>query len=78
MKSLSKMLTTNGMIIIKENFTHSSEIILDDCDSSVTRPLKLFKQILKKANLRVVKETRQLNFPKDIFPVYMLAVKPIK
>ena len=75
---LSTILSPHGYIIVKENFSSSSEPIIDETDSSVTRPLKHFKGLLKKANLRVVKECRQLNFPNDLYPVYMLALKRIK
>lgn len=75
---LSTILSPHGMIVIKENFSSSTEPIIDETDSSVTRPLKQFKSLLKKANLRVVKECRQLNFPNDLYPVYMLALKRIK
>lgn len=78
MKHLSTMLSPHGMIVIKENFSSSNEPILDENDSSVTRPLKQFKCLLKRANLRIVKECRQLNFPNDLFPVYMIATKRIK
>lgn len=73
---LKKVLDKNGIIVIKENFTKDNKIVLDETDSSVTRPLAAFKKILKQADLKIVKEARQTNFPKEIFPVYMLAIKP--
>lgn len=75
---ISNMLNKNGIIVIKENFTKGNEVIYDKEDSSVTRPLPHFKTLLKQSNLRIIKETKQTNFPKDLFPVYMLAVRPIK
>jgi protein N-terminal methyltransferase len=72
------MLTPHGMIVIKENATESSTVVIDEVDSSVTRPLSHLKKLLKQANLRIVKENKQQNFPKDLFPVYILALKRAK
>lgn len=72
------MLTPNGMIVIKENITESPGVVVDEVDSSVTRPLSHLKKLLKQANLRLVKESKQTNFPKELFPVYMLALKRAK
>ncbi|EDS38942.1 ad-003 [Culex quinquefasciatus] len=73
----TKALRRNGLMVIKENFTNGDKPELDRCDSSVTRPLALMKQLLTKGNLRVVKELRQKDFPKGLYPVYMIALKPI-
>ncbi|XP_049291714.1 N-terminal Xaa-Pro-Lys N-methyltransferase 1-A [Anopheles funestus] len=73
----SKALARGGMIVIKENFTSSNVVDLDRTDSSVTRPLLQMKQLLKQANMRVVKEQRQTSFPKELYPVYMLALRPM-
>ncbi|XP_035790611.1 alpha N-terminal protein methyltransferase 1-like [Anopheles albimanus] len=70
-------LARGGMIVIKENFTSNDEVIADETDSSVTRPLAVMKALLKRGNLRVVKEQRQTSFPKELYPVYMLALKPL-
>ncbi|XP_055613111.1 N-terminal Xaa-Pro-Lys N-methyltransferase 1 [Uranotaenia lowii] len=73
----TKALKRNGMMIIKENFTNADKPELDRQDSSVTRPLALMKRLLTKGNLRLVKEQRQKDFPKGLYPVYMLALRPI-
>ncbi|XP_053658451.1 N-terminal Xaa-Pro-Lys N-methyltransferase 1-A [Anopheles marshallii] len=69
-------LARGGMIVIKENFTTSNVVDVDRTDSSVTRPLLQMKLLLKQANMRVVKEQRQTSFPKELYPVYMLALRP--
>ncbi|XP_035895842.1 N-terminal Xaa-Pro-Lys N-methyltransferase 1 [Anopheles stephensi] len=69
-------LTRGGMIVMKENFTTGDVVDVDRTDSSVTRPLVQMKQLLKQANMRVVKEQRQTSFPKELYPVYMLALRP--
>lgn len=76
-KRISKLLEKNGMFVVKENFTKNDKTVHDETDSSVTRPLSLFKKLVKKADLKIVKEARQTNFPKNLFPVYMIAMRPI-
>jgi protein N-terminal methyltransferase len=76
-KRISAMLNPNGMIVIKENFTKDDKIILDAEDSSITRPIASFKKLMKQADLKIIKEARQTNFPKSLFPVYMIAMRPI-
>lgn len=76
-RQLSTVLEKNGMIVVKENFTKNNEVIQDLTDSSVTRPLSNFKKLVKQADLKILKEARQTNFPKSLFPVYMIAMRPI-
>lgn len=73
----TKALKKNGIMVMKENFTKSHTVELDRRDSSVTRPLNVMKQLLTRGNLRVVKEERQKDFPKGLYPVYMIAMRPI-
>lgn len=76
-KRISTMLEKNGIFVIKENFTKDNQTIVDDTDSSITRPISHFKKLVKQADLKIIKEARQTNFPKSLFPVYMLAMRPI-
>lgn len=71
-------LNKGGVIIVKENVTSDGEREVDTEDSSVTRPLKDLKFLLSKSNLRIIKEVRQSDFPKGLFPVYTLALRPVK
>lgn len=61
--------------MLKENIT-SGVVETDEIDSSVTRPLKLFRRLIKKANLTCVKEVEQTNFPKGLYSVRMFALHP--
>lgn len=72
-----KSLRKNGMIIIKENVSSSDKVEFDANDFSVTRPLALMKKIIQDAGLRIVREIRQNNFPKGLYPVYILALRPV-
>lgn len=76
-KRISAMLDKNGMFVVKENFTKDDKVIVDETDSSVTRPVSLFKKLVKQADLKIIKEARQTNFPKSLFPVYMIAMRPL-
>lgn len=70
-------LKKNGVIVVKENFTTYDEVQVDTQDSSVTRPLKLMKQIFDDAGLRLISnEEKQTSMPKGLFPVYMMALRP--
>lgn len=69
-------LKTNGLIIIKENTTSSEEIEVDTVDSSVTRPVKRFREIFASAGLDCWRVVKQNNFPKGIYAVHMFALKP--
>lgn len=84
MKILSKQyffafregLSQNGLIIIKENTTSSGEIEIDTVDSSVTRPVTVFKEIFTNAGFDCYRVVKQNNFPKGIYAVHMFAIKP--
>lgn len=67
----------NGIIVIKENATTSTELDEDSTDSSVTRPLDHLCRLLQEAGLRCVKQKRQENFPHGLYPVYMIATRPL-
>lgn len=70
-------LSANGLFIIKENVTSNKKVDMDDEDSSVTRPLKQYESILKEAGFKILKITQQKSFPKGLYPVYMLASRPL-
>lgn len=71
-------LMPNGCIVIKENFVSNDDFCIDAVDSSVTRSLRIFKQILDSVNLRIVKIVKQGSFIQGLFPVYTIACKPIR
>lgn len=74
----SEGLNKNGIVIVKENVTSTDVVDIDTVDSSATRPLAMLKSLLVQSGFRIVKMTRQSNFPSGIFPVYMFALKPVK
>ncbi|XP_022914219.2 N-terminal Xaa-Pro-Lys N-methyltransferase 1 [Onthophagus taurus] len=73
----SESLRENGVIIIKENVTSSGAVEDDEKDSSVTRPFSMYMDIFKKANVNCFKKIKQTSFPKELYPVYMFALRKI-
>lgn len=72
-----KGLSKNGMIIIKENVTATSQQPeIDLNDSSVTRPIMHLKQLIVRSGLRILRVSLQSGFPPGILPVYMITAKP--
>ncbi|CAG0892690.1 unnamed protein product [Darwinula stevensoni] len=66
----------NGILVVKENVTSNGDVDFDQEDSSVTRPAKLLKELIRKAGFNLIKETKQRQFPSDLYPVYMYAAAP--
>lgn len=71
-------LKPHGCLIIKENCAPNDDFAIDTVDSSVTRSLRITKNILELVGLRIIKITKQDNFIPGLFPVYMLACRPIQ
>lgn len=71
-------LKRHGLIVLKENFTRTEEVEVDIQDSSVTRPLSHMKVLVKRAGLRVVKAKRQAAMPDGLYPIHMLALRPMR
>ena len=68
-------LANNGIIIVKENVTSTTEAEFDDKDSSYTRPKDVLVSLLKKADLTILSEQRQKRFPKELYDVWMFALQ---
>lgn len=66
-------LAPNGLIVFKENI--SNDLEFDDNDSSYIRDRENFLEVVEKAGLQLIKETKQKCFPSDLFEVRMFAVK---
>lgn len=55
----------------------TDEIDKDEQDSSVTRPLALYRKIFEKAGLDCYRQVKQRNFPKGLYTVYMFVLRPL-
>lgn len=64
------------MIIAKENISSTECVEIDEKDSSVTRPMALFRELFDKAGMDCYRLVKQLHFPKGLYTVYMFVLKP--
>ncbi|XP_017044912.1 alpha N-terminal protein methyltransferase 1 [Drosophila ficusphila] len=76
-RRIKQGLAPGAFFCLKENVSSSKQAILDKEDSSVTRPLDSYERFIKEAGFRIVRKVKQQNFPKGLFPVYMIACKPV-
>lgn len=72
----SEGLKPNGILVVKENVTSSGQVEKDEEDSSVTRPDNLLRQLFLRAGLVLLRDLKQLKFPKDLYQVNMYALRP--
>lgn len=68
-------LAPNGVIVVKENVTSSQKNEFDARDSSFTRSKAELLRLFDVAELNILREDKQKNFPKEIYEVYMWAMK---
>jgi protein N-terminal methyltransferase len=68
-------LVDGGLIILKENTCVDEAFVVDVDDASVTRSLPYWLDLIFKAGLRVSHQAWQRDFPDDIYPVPMLALR---
>jgi len=69
-------LAPNGLIIVKENVTSSSNVEMDKEDFSVTRPYAILTDLFERSGLKVTQVKLQKNFPKGLYKVKMIALMP--
>jgi len=74
LKRCGENLTTTGIIVVKENITKVG-FVVDKEDNSVTRSDELYRILFDKANLKVVKQEWQPDFPQDLFKVNQYALR---
>lgn len=73
---LSKLLNTNGVIIVKENISKIEEGEIDSEDSSITRSFTQYCNKFQHANLMCKAKRTQKNFPSTLYKVVMFALQP--
>lgn len=69
-------LRAGGVIVVKENTCKHTDFVVDKEDSSLTRSNKYMLQLFAKSGMQVLSNVLQRNFPKELFPVRMYAVRP--
>lgn len=75
LRQCCKCLLPGGIIGLKDNVVRSG-FLIDKDDSSIMRSDKYLKHLFSKAQIEVIRETKQLDFPRDIFPVRIYALRP--
>lgn len=75
LKECVKSLKSDGVICLKDNVARKG-FLVDKEDSSVMRSDKYMKHLFDEAGLKIIRETRQMDFPKRVFPVWTFALKP--
>ena len=68
-------LRPNGFIFFKENTNQRPNFLVDKEDSSLTRSDLHYKQIFNAAGVEIVSQTTQKEWPEDLFPVMMYALR---
>jgi len=71
-----KCIRPGGFVCIKENVARSG-FLVDNEDSSISRSDNYMKSLFQRADLKLVQEARQTDFPSSLFPVKMYALQPI-
>ena len=69
-------LKPNGVIVLKDNVILDPAVgfCIDLDDNSVCRNIAYSKLLLDLAEIKVLDERPQTNFPEELYPVYMLAL----
>lgn len=65
----------SGVIVVKENIAIDDDDNFDENDSSVTRSLASFYSIFSAAGLTIIKQDVQTDWPKELFPIRMFALR---
>jgi len=69
-------LRPSGLVVIKDNVAFEG-VVPDETDSSVCRDLDIVRSLVTDAGMRVVYEEQQKDFPKEIYQVHTLALRPV-
>eukprot|EP00871_Galdieria_phlegrea_P003778 jgi/Galph1/4400/GphlegSOOS_G3086.1 len=64
-----------GAICIKDNCS-KEHFVVDTNDASITRTDEHYRILFNRAGLEVIRQQLQMRFPKELFSVYMYALKP--
>jgi protein N-terminal methyltransferase len=65
-----------GYIVLKENTCEDELFVVDVDDASLTRSVEYWQDLIFRAGLRVIQIQMQGDFPDEIYPVPMMALRP--
>lgn len=68
-------LKKDGVIVLKDNCTESWTFVVDKQDSSVARNVEYIRLLIALSGLSIVLETKQTDFPSELYPVIMFAMR---
>jgi len=72
----SKGLRPGGIIVLKDNCAENWTFVVDKQDSSVARCKEYVKLLLHLSGLNIIEELKQTDFPTELYPVIMFALRP--
>jgi protein N-terminal methyltransferase len=75
-KRCAASLKQYGFIFMKENCPMDYTFVVDKVDSSVSRNVDYIRVLVSFADLEVVLLEPQEDFPTELYPVYMFALRP--
>lgn len=64
-----------GIIFVKENICGDG-FVVDKDDNSLTRSNAYMLELFERANMRVMYNVKQKNFPKELYEVRMYVLRP--
>jgi protein N-terminal methyltransferase len=73
-KRCKKALKPNGICVLKENITKAATEF-DDTDSSYTRTRSDYLNLIHKADMNILRDEKQRNFPAELYEVRIIAFK---
>lgn len=70
--------TQGGLLILKDNVIIDPDqtFYFDKSDNSVCRHMDYLRALLEVAQVQLVEQVRQEGFPEELYPVYMIALRP--
>ncbi|ODV85272.1 hypothetical protein CANARDRAFT_28538 [[Candida] arabinofermentans NRRL YB-2248] len=71
-------LQDDGLLVVKENNTNSDEDVFDAEDSSKTRSDANFRKLFLKGGWKLIATDLQKGVPRELYPIRMYALKPIR
>lgn len=71
-------LQEDGILIVKENNTNDDEDLFDPEDSSKTRSDVNFRRLFYEGGWKLIATDLQKGVPKELFPIRMYALKPVR
>ena len=76
LKRCKAALGERGAICVKENVARNGEWLVDDVEGCITRTDARYRSLFAQSGLRIIHESEQTQWPEDVLPVRMYALRP--